>query len=68
MTGLKTWGWILFATSFIIFWSCVLFVPMNLNKMNGGEALLLMISFVCFVLSITVWAIVRAINESRTNK
>ena len=68
MTGLKTWGWILFVTSFVIFWSCVLFVPMNLNKMNGGEALLLMISLVCFVLSITVRAIVRAINEVRTDK
>ena len=68
MTGLKTWGWILFATSFVIFWSCVLFVPMNMNRLSGGAALLLMISFVCFVLSITVWAIVRAINEIRTNK
>lgn len=68
MTGLKTWGWILFATSFIIFWGCVLFVPMNLDRLKGGEALLLMISFVCFILSITVWAIVRAINESRTSK
>ena len=68
MKGLKTWGWILFATSFVIFWSCVLFVPMNLNKLNGGAALLLMISFMCFVLSITVRAIVRAINEVRTDK
>ena len=68
MTGLKTWGWILLATSFVIFWSCVLFVPMNMNRLSGGAALLLMISFVCFVLSITVWTIVRAINEIRTNK
>ena len=68
MTGLKIWGWILFVTSFVIFWCCALFVPMNLNKLNGGAALLLMISFVCFVLSITVWTIVRAINEIRTNK
>ena len=68
MKGLKTWGWILFVTSFVIFWCCVLFVPMNLNKLNGGAALLLMISLVCFVLSITVWTIVRAINEIRTNK
>lgn len=68
MKGLKIWGWILFATSFVIFWSCILFVPMNMNRLNVGEALLLMISFVCFVLSITVWAIVRAINESRTSK
>ena len=67
MTGLKTWGWILFVTSFVIFWSCILFVPMNMNRLNGGEALLLMISFVCFILSITVRAIVRAINESRTS-
>ena len=64
MKGLKAWGWLLFATSFVIFWSCVLLVPMNMNRMSGGEALLLMISFVCFVLSITVWAIVRAINET----
>lgn len=68
MKGLKIWGWILFATSFIIFWSCVLFVPMNLNRLNAGEVLLLVISFVCFILSITVWAVVRAINESRISK
>ena len=68
MKGLKTWGWILFATSFVIFWSCALFVPMNMNRLNGGQALLLMISFVCFILSITVWTIVRAINESRMSK
>lgn len=68
MKGLKVWGWILFITSFIIFWSCILFVPMNMNRLNAGQALLLMISFVCFILSITVWAIVRAINESRMNK
>ena len=68
MKGLKVWGWILFATSLVIFWCCVLFVPMNMNRLNAGEALLLMISFVCFVLSITVWAIVRAINESRNSK
>ena len=41
---------------------------MDMNRLNGGEALLLMISFVCFILSITVWAIVRAINESRASK
>ena len=68
MKGLKIWGWILFATSFVIFWGCILFVTMNMNRLNGGEALLLMISFVCFILSITVWAIVRAINESRASK
>lgn len=68
MKGLKTWGWILCATSFVIFWSCVLFVPMNMNRLNGGAALLLMISFVCFVLSITVWVIVRAMNEIRMSK
>ena len=62
MKGLKIWGWILFAASFIIFWSCILFVP------GGGQALLLMISFICFILSITVGAIVRAINEIRSSK
>ena len=59
MKGLKAWGWILFAASFVIFWMCILFVP------SGG--LLLMISFMCFILSITVWAIVRAINEIRSS-
>lgn len=59
MKGLKAWGWILFAASVVIFWMCVLFVP--------GGGLLLMISFMCFILSITVWAIVRAINEIRSS-
>jgi len=59
MKGLKAWGWILFATSLIIFWSCALF---------GGAKLLLLISFMCFILSITVWSVVRAINENRTSK
>ncbi|MBE6917992.1 MAG: hypothetical protein E7470_08870 [Ruminococcaceae bacterium] len=68
MKGLKVWGWILFAASFVIFWSCVLFVPINMNRLNAGEALLLAISFVCFILSVTVWAIVRAIKESQTSK
>lgn len=68
MKGLKTWSWILFAASFVIFWSSVLFLPMNMNKLNGGEALLLMISFVCFVLFITVRVVIRAINESRSGK
>lgn len=62
MKGLKAWGWILFAASLVIFWICVLFVP------GGGQALLLMISFMCFILSITVWAIVRAIYEIRSSK
>ena len=68
MKGLKIWGWILFVTSFVIFWSCILFAPINMNRLNAGEVLLLVISIVCFILSITVWAIVRAINESRTSK
>lgn len=68
MKGLKIWGWILFATSFVIFWSCVLFVSMNMNRLNGGQVSLLVISFVCFLLSITIWAIVRAINETRMSK
>ena len=68
MKGLKTWGWILFATSFVIFWSCILFLPINMNSLKAGEMLLLLISIVCFLLAITVWVVARAINESRTSK
>jgi hypothetical protein len=64
MKGLKVWGWILFATSFVIFWGCIIFLPININRLNAGEVMLLVISLVCFLLSITVWAVVRAINEN----
>lgn len=64
MKGLKVWGWILFATSFVIFWGCIIFLPININRLNAGEVMLLVISLVCFLLSITVWAVVRAINKN----
>lgn len=64
MKGLKVWGWILFATSFVIFWGCIIFLPININRLNADEVMLLVISLVCFLLSITVWAVVRAINEN----
>ena len=68
MKGLKIWGWFLFVVSFVIFWGCILFVPMNMNRLNGGQALVLMISFVCFILSITVWNIIRALKEIENSK
>ena len=63
MKGLKVWGWILFATSFVIFWGCIIFLPININRLYAGEVMLLVISLVCFLLSITVWTIIRALKE-----
>ncbi len=68
MKGLKVWGWILFVTSFVIFWGSIIFLPINMNKLNAGEVMLLIISLVCFLQSITVWAVVHAINENHMIK
>lgn len=60
MKGLKAWGWVLFATSFVVFWCTIIFIPLN----NAAGVILLAISLICFLLFITVRTVVRAINES----
>lgn len=71
MKALKIWGWLLFISSTILFWTGMLngdFTGRGIYKMNNGALVLFILSIGCFVLSITVWAIVRAINESRVSK
>lgn len=65
MNRLVLWGWVLFVTSVLIIWASVWFCPINVKHLDAAGALLLAISFVCFILSITIWAIVRAIEDSR---
>ena len=68
MKKLVIWGWVLFITSLLIVWASVWFCPINIKQLDAAGALLLAIAFVCFILSITIWVIVRAIEESRKNK
>ena len=71
MKTLKIWGWILFAISNVLLWTGVLngdFTGHGIYKMNNGALVLFILSTVCFILSITVWAIIRAIKENQANK
>lgn len=69
MKGLKIWGWILFAVSNALFWTGMLngdFTGHGIYRMNNGALVLFILSTVCFILSITVWIIVRAIQENQS--
>ena len=71
MKGLKIWGWILFTLSTVLFWTGVLngdFSGHGIYKMNNGALALFILSTVCFILAITVWVMIRAIQESQTKK
>ena len=71
MKALKIWGWILFASSNVLFWTGMLngdFTGHGIYKMNNGALVLFILSTVCFILAITVWVIAHAIKESRRNR
>ena len=71
MKGLKIWGWILFTISMALYFYGFIsgdFTGHGIYKMNNMALLLVILSTVSFLLAITVWAVVRALNEKQNKK
>ncbi len=71
MKALKIWGWLLFATSVILYgygWISGEFNGHGITNMDNVPLVLTIVSIVCLLLAITVWVISYAMKQSQTNK
>lgn len=71
MKGLRIWGWMMFFAPLLLGFYGVLsgdFTGHGIYKMNNMALLLVILSIVCFLLAITVWTVVRALNEKQNKK
>lgn len=71
MKALKIWGWLLFASSVILFlygWISGEFNGHGIAKMDNAALMLTIFSGVSFLLAITVGTVILALKEKQSDK
>lgn len=71
MKALNAWGWVLLASSILLFCGGMISGEFNghgIGRMSNFALILTLLAMICLLLAVTVWLIARAIKESITNK